>query len=47
MWVKSIPAIPYLKAVRQFAFYRGLLVFTWKDLMIARRLYDEEAKVKN
>ena len=44
---KSIPAIPYLRVIKQFAFETGLLCFTWRDIMIARRLYEERAIKEN
>jgi hypothetical protein len=42
-----IPAIPYFKAVKQYAEARGLNFFTWEQQQIAIRLYNEHAKLNN
>lgn len=42
-----IPAIPYMNRVREFARRRGLFFFTVRDQMIARRLYERYAALKN
>jgi hypothetical protein len=42
-----IPAIPYMRAVKQYAHSRGLNFFTWTDFQIAIRLYNEHAKINN
>lgn len=47
MYTNSIPAILYIKAVRMYAQSRGLPFFTATEIMIARRLYEEEAITRN
>jgi hypothetical protein len=47
MYTNSVPAILYIKAVRMYAQSRGLPFFTHLEVMIARRLYEEEAITRN
>jgi hypothetical protein len=42
-----IPAIPYMLAVKQYAHSRGLNFFTWEQMIIAIRLYNEHAQINN
>lgn len=42
-----IPAIPYINTVKQYAKSRGLNFFTWEQIQIAIRLYNEHAKINN
>jgi hypothetical protein len=39
----SIPALPYMKAVAQFARSKGLRFFTWAEQMNAIQLYESNA----
>jgi hypothetical protein len=42
-----LPAISYMNCVKQFAHAKGLFFFTWGDMKIAIRLYEEYAAHKN
>lgn len=44
---KSIPAIGYMKAVLHFAIAKGYAHTTVKDMLIARRLYEQYAMKNN
>jgi hypothetical protein len=44
---KSFPATAYLKAVKLYAEARGLRFFTWTEVQIACRLYNDHAQINN
>lgn len=43
----SVPAIPYMTLVKQFALAKGLRFFTWPEMQHAAILYDIQAKLLN
>lgn len=40
-------AIPYLKAVRLYAEAKGMPFFTWLEMQVARKCYEQEAITRN
>ncbi|MFL5809219.1 MAG: hypothetical protein ACJ749_06830 [Flavisolibacter sp.] len=40
-------AIPFMALVKQYALARGLDFFTWADMVIAKNLYIEHARINN
>ncbi|HEY8690557.1 MAG TPA: hypothetical protein VIM07_15075 [Chitinophagaceae bacterium] len=42
-----MPAIPYLKVVKEFAVSHRLPFWTWKQISTATKLYNEHAALNN
>jgi hypothetical protein len=40
-------AIPFMALVKQYANSRGLPFFTWSEMVIAKNLYIEHARINN
>lgn len=47
MNIPALPAVSYMRIVKQFALAKGIKFFTYKDLVNASILYLEYAKFKN
>jgi hypothetical protein len=43
----TLPAVPYINLVRQYAKANGIKCFTWAELKIAIQLYEARAERDN